>query len=47
MSGVIDEKGQWEKCHQCLKWVLIQELLYEKPSAKYTCGRDLCEDCFG
>ena len=45
MSGVIDDEGQWEHCNQCGKWVLIQNLHYEKPSAQYRSGRDLCERC--
>jgi len=47
MSGVIDKDGQWEHCNQCGKWVLLQNLRYEKPSAKWPSGRDLCMKCAG
>jgi hypothetical protein len=45
MSGVIDEQGQWEHCMSCREFVLIQELLYEKPSKEFPYGRDLCASC--
>lgn len=45
MSGVIDEHGQWEHCHVCNEFVLIQDLLYEQPSERFGCGRDLCAEC--
>lgn len=46
MSGVIDENGvQWEHCNVCTKWVKIQDLGYEPPSAEYDCGRDICLEC--
>jgi len=45
MSGVIDEFGQWEHCHSCGEFVLIQHLRYEKPSEAHPYGRDLCAKC--
>jgi hypothetical protein len=46
MSGVLDEDGtQWEHCNRCGTWVRIQDLVYEKPTVKYTYGRDLCSQC--
>ena len=46
MSGVIDEYGQWEHCNVCGEMVLIQILLWERPSEKYSCGRDICTKCW-
>lgn len=46
MSGVIDEHGQWEHCNGCGRFVLIQDLKTEKPSAEFKHGRDLCTRCF-
>jgi hypothetical protein len=46
MSGVLDGNGvQWEHCNACSKMVPIFRLLYERPSAGYPLGRDLCRDC--
>lgn len=46
MSGVIDDKGnQWEHCHCCGEFVLIQDLAYEQPSQYMRYGRDLCQKC--
>lgn len=45
MSGVIDKHGQWEHCNQCNRWVLLQELRYERPSTANPHGRDLCIEC--
>ena len=28
MSGVLDEHGQWERCNQCGRYVLLEELQY-------------------
>ena len=46
MSGVIDEHGQWEHCGECNKFVLIQHLKYEPPSAEFKIGRSFCSACF-
>lgn len=57
MSGVIDNDGnQWEHCHGCTgegmpeysprgKWVMIQNLKYQQPTAEFPYGRDLCAIC--
>lgn len=47
MSGVIDSKGQqWEHCGCCGKFIKFpQNLGYEKPTAKWKYGRDLCVSC--
>jgi hypothetical protein len=46
MSGVIDDDGQqWERCNGCGGFVEIETLAYEKPSAEFEYGRDLCVDC--
>jgi hypothetical protein len=46
MSGVIDDDGvQWERCNQCIRWTPLHVLQYEKPSAAFPCGRDLCPRC--
>lgn len=46
MSGVIDPDGtQWEHCNCCGKFVKIDNLGYQKPSAKWPHGRDLCVKC--
>lgn len=46
MSGVIDSNGvQWEHCNECQKYVRIDRLLYERPSADHKYGRDLCKAC--
>lgn len=45
MSGVVDERGQWEHCNACGKMVLIGDLRYETPSGKFAHGRDLCVKC--
>lgn len=46
MSGVIDGAGvQWEHCSACHKFVRIENLGYEPPSATYEYGRDLCITC--
>ena len=46
MSGVVMDDGQqWERCNCCGKWVKIQNLGYEKPTAGYKHGRDLCVSC--
>jgi hypothetical protein len=47
MSGVIDRDGtQWEHCNVCGGFVKIQNLLYEKPSKEFDCGRDVCSNCW-
>jgi len=46
MSGVIDEDGQqWEHCNGCTRFVRIEDLGYEQPTARFKYGRDLCPDC--
>lgn len=46
MSGVIDNNEvQWEHCSLCTKWVRIENLGYEPPSAEHSCGRDICLAC--
>jgi hypothetical protein len=48
MSGVIDRDGQqWEHCNECGKFVRIEYLKYEQPSAEHRNGRDLCPVCIG
>jgi hypothetical protein len=47
MAGVIDPDGtQWEKCHECGKWVRIETLCFEPPSKQFEYGRDLCQECW-
>lgn len=46
MAGVIDEKGvQWEHCCGCGGMFRMDALGYEKPTAKFQFGRDLCVVC--
>lgn len=51
MSGVISADGtQWERCNDTRcghKWVRLEDLHYERPSAEYKHGRDLCRTCKG
>lgn len=45
MSGVFINGVQWEHCCVCSKWVALDDLGYEPPSAQFEHGRDICLAC--
>lgn len=46
MSGVIDADGtQWEHCCACKGLFKMKNLGYQKPTAEFKYGRDLCITC--